>query len=63
MVYQYVAYRENGEVVKERSVYFVWFEADEAQIRLLQRRFPNRLDLRIQPGEPITRNTAGGSAA
>jgi hypothetical protein len=56
---------ENGEVVEERNVYFVWFEADEAQITLLRRRFRDRLDLRFQPGEPITRrcNTAGGSAA
>jgi hypothetical protein len=46
---------ENGEVVEERVVYFVWFEASEDQITLLHRRFPDRLDLRIQPGEPITR--------
>ena len=56
---------ENGAVVQERDVYFVWFEATEAQITLLRRRFPNRLDLRIQPGEPIERrsNTASGEAA
>ncbi len=46
---------ENGEVVEERVVYFVWFEASEDQITLLHRRFPDRLDLRIQAGGPITR--------
>ena len=46
---------ENGEVAEERVGYFVWFEASEDQLTLLRRRFPDRLDLRIQDGEPITR--------